>query len=405
MMRRMPEITREQRLAAMRGCARQVSGVRSVTVADRLRVLADRVDAAEMPDMYGAGGAVGALEGRVAELLGTDGAVFFPTGTMAQQVALRYGAELTGRRAVALHPLSHPMMHERHAYSVLSGLHAVAPTAERRNATADEIAALAELVGTVMLELPLRDAGYVLPTWGELVAAVAAARGARVHLDGARLWESTVYLGHSLAEVAALADSTYVSFYKSLGGISGAALAGDAALVEYARVWRHRYGGTVFQQWPAALAALYGLDTVLPRLMMFVAHARVVAGVLAELPGARVHPDPPHTHQFQLWLPYPADRLEAAAVALAESDRTWFAGGWRDGEAPGTAMAEVTVAGPACELDAGEIGEIGRRYLELVSGARAGGCSVRSRDATAKSEAGHVRRDAGRNGDDRRARR
>lgn len=370
MMRRMPEITREQTLAAMRGCARQVSGVRPGTVGERLRVLAGVVGDEEMPDGYGAGGAVGVVEGRVAELLGTEGAVFFPTGTMAQQVALRYGAEVTGRRAVALHPLSHPMVHERQAYAVLSGLYAVAPTGERRNPTAEEIAALAEPVGTVMLELPLRDAGYVLPTAEELVAVAAAARerGARVHLDGARLWESTVYLGQSLAEVAALADSTYVSFYKSLGGISGAALAGDRALVEYARVWRHRYGGNVFQQWPAALAALVGLDTVLPRLPEYVAHARLVAGALAGLPGARVYPDPPHTHQFQLWLPYPAERLEAAALALADAERAWFVGGWRDGEAPGTAMAEVTVAEPACELDAAAVGAIGRRYLELVSG-------------------------------------
>ena len=134
-------------------------------------------------------------------------------------------------------------------------------------------------------------------------------------------------------------------------------------------MWRHRYGGNVFQQWPAALAALSGLDTMLPRLPEFVAHARVVAAALAGLPGARVYPDPPHTHQFQLWLPYPAERLEAAALALADSERAWFASGWRDGEAPGTAMAEVTVAEPACELDAAAVGEIGRRYLELVSGA------------------------------------
>ena len=62
------------------------------------------------------------LEERVAELLGTEAAVFFPTGTMAQQVALRYGADRTGRPTVALHPLGHLEMHERHAYAQLSGL-------------------------------------------------------------------------------------------------------------------------------------------------------------------------------------------------------------------------------------------------------------------------------------------
>ncbi|MEE3918564.1 beta-eliminating lyase-related protein [Micromonospora sp. BRA006-A] len=230
------------------------------------------------------------LELRVAELLGADAAAFFPSGTMAQQVAMRHGAEPTGRAGVGLHPLSHPLTHERDAYALLAGVRAVRTTNAPRNPTADEVAALDEPIGTLFLELPLRDAGFVLPTWDELVAVVAAARagGARVHFDGARLWESSVHLGYSPAEIAALADSTYVSFYKSLGGISGAALAGDAELIRYARAWRHRYGGTLFQQWPAALAALAGLTRELPRLPGYVAHARVVAEALAALPGARV---------------------------------------------------------------------------------------------------------------------
>ncbi|MEU5942731.1 beta-eliminating lyase-related protein [Micromonospora sp. NPDC047548] len=149
-----------------------------------------------MPDFYGEGGAVEAVERRVADLLGTEAAVFFPSGTMAQQVAMRYGAELTGRNAVGLHPLSHPLLHERDAYAVLGGLRAVLTTPAPRNPTGEEVAALDEPIGTLLLELPLPDAGFVLPTWDELVAVVGTARdrGARVHLDGARLWESTVHL-------------------------------------------------------------------------------------------------------------------------------------------------------------------------------------------------------------------
>jgi hypothetical protein len=78
-----------------------------------------------------------------------------------------------------------------------------------------------------MLELPLRDAGFVLPSWEELSAVVEAARerDAVVHFDGARLWESTTHFGRPLDEIADLADSVYVSFYKSLDGLGGAALA------------------------------------------------------------------------------------------------------------------------------------------------------------------------------------
>ncbi|RIV38643.1 threonine aldolase family protein [Micromonospora radicis] len=362
---------RVRRLTALRHSDTVLSGVRPLSAAaqlDRIRALAGD-DLA--PDFYGEGGAVAALEQRVAELLDVEEAVFFPTGTMAQQVAMRYGAELTGRTGVGLHPLSHPLLHERDAYALLAGVRAVRTTTAPRNPTADEIAALDEPIGTLLLELPLRDAGFVLPSWDDLVATVGAARegGARVHLDGARLWESTVHLRHSAAEIAALADSVYVSFYKSLGGISGAALAGDATLARYARAWRHRYGGTLFQQWPTALAALHGLEYELPRLPGYVAHARVVAEALAALPGARVHPAPPHTHQFRLWLPHPADALNDANLALAEEEKAWFAGGWQATELPGLAMAEVTVAGPALELDADRVTELGNRFLRRIPAA------------------------------------
>ncbi|MEV4480778.1 threonine aldolase family protein [Micromonospora coxensis] len=353
----------------MRECDRILSGRRPTSLAEQLAVLAATADPDGLPDFYGEGGPVATLERRVAGLLGTADAVLFPTGTMAQQVAMRYGAELTGRTAVGLHPLSHPLVHERDAYAVLGGLRAVPTTTAARNPTAQEVTALDEPVGTLLLELPLRDAGFVLPDWDELVATVAAARatGARVHIDGARLWESVPYLGHPAAAVAALADSVYVSFYKSLGGISGAALAGDEALARYARAWRHRYGGTVFQQWPVALAALDGLTDELPRLAGYVAHARTVAEALAALPGARVFPAPPHTHQFRFWLPYPADVLNAANLALAEQERVWFVGNWQDTEVPGLAMAEVTVAGPALEYDARQVVALGERFLHRVA--------------------------------------
>jgi threonine aldolase len=356
MLRSMDE--RAARLRRARaGCERILSGPRERHIGERLAELYATVAGGDdAPDRYGAGGPVTALEERVAELLGTPAALFFPTGTMAQQVALRCWAGRSGNPVVAMHPLAHPEVHERHAYAVLTGLRAVWPTREPRPPTADEIRELEEPFGTLLLELPLRDAGYLLPTWDELCATVAAARerGARVHFDGARLWEATPYLGQELQDIAGLADSVYVSFYKTLGGISGAALAGPADLIAQARPWRHRYGGMLFQQWPAALAALAGLDAVLPRLPEYVAHARTVAGALAGVPGARVHPDPPHTHQFQWWLPYPAAVLDEATVRLAEKERVWLSGRWAQG-APGYAMSEVTVAEPALSWSADDV--------------------------------------------------
>ncbi|BAL93137.1 putative lyase [Actinoplanes missouriensis 431] len=360
----MPENTLRRRQAAMRACDRILSGARPVTMRERLDELSAVADLDDLPDYYG-DGPVTTLEQRVANLLGTEAAVWFPTGTMAQQVALRYGAQETG--AVALHPLSHQLVHERDAYATLSGLRAVTPTTAYRNPVAAEIAALEERVGTVVFELPMRDAGFVLPTWDELTEACEEAVniGARVHFDGARIWESAPYLGRSLAEIAEQADSTYVSFYKTLGGLSGAALAGTADLARYARAWRHRHGGNLFQQWPAVMSAVAGLDRELPRVPDYVRHARRVAAALAELPGARVFPEPPHTHQFRLFLPHPAGVLNAAVLTLAEQRKVWFAGGWRDTEVPGVAMAELTIAAAALEWTAADVADAGERLLEL----------------------------------------
>jgi threonine aldolase len=306
-----------------RECVRRLSGVLPPTMSEQLSRLRDgTLDLDAMGDRYG-DGPVMALEERVATLLGKPAAVYFPTGTMAQQVALRCWAGRSGNPLVALHPQSHLEVHERHAYSVVSGLRAVWPTAEPRPPRPEEVRDLDEPFGTLMLELPLREPGFLLPTWDELVATVGHARdrGARVHFDGARLWECTTHLGQDLPTIAALADSVYVSFYKTLGGLSGAALAGDADFVAEARAWRKRYGGALFQQWPAALMALAGIEAELPRVPSYVEQAAVVVEALSRVRGARVHPQPPHTHQFQLWLPYDVDSLNKAALALAEEEK------------------------------------------------------------------------------------
>ncbi|WP_409470490.1 threonine aldolase family protein [Streptomyces sp. HC307] len=350
----------ERRKVAHRGAQRVLARTSVLgTLRERLALLEraeDLYDLDETVDMYG-NGIVEALEGKVAGLLGTEGAAFFPTGTMAQQVALRCWAGRTGNPSVALHPLAHPEVHERHALTQVSGLRPVRLSSAPRLPTAAEIRDLDEPFGTLMLELPLRDAGFVLPSWEDLTEVVEAARerDAVVHFDGARLWETTVHFGRSLDEIAGLADSVYVSFYKSLDGFGGAALAGPKSLMEEAKAWRHRYGGQVFQQFPTVLSALAGLDRELPRLPDYVRHARVVAAALREgfaaagVPWVRVHPEEPHTNEFQVWLPYDVDVVAEAAVRHAEETKTLlFARPW-DASGPGLAVTEIEVRAAGLE--------------------------------------------------------
>lgn len=366
-----------RRLAAVNACDRVLSSGKRPGMRERLAELARYEGLDAQPDTYG-DGVVAELERRVAGLLGSEEAAFFPTGTMAQQVALRCWAGRTGNTTVAIHPLAHPEVHERDALSVLAGLRTVHPTTEPRLPDEEEIRDLDEPFGTLMLELPLRDAGFVLPSWEQLTATVAAARerDAAVHFDGARLWECAPHFGRPLQEVAELADSCYVSFYKSLGGLSGAALAGPADLVAEAKAWRHRYGGLLYQQWPAVVAALRGLDEELPRLPEYVAHAKVVAAALREALDAgagffRVHPETPHTHQFQVWLPHPPGVLDAAALAQAEQTRTSVFGKWFATELPGLSVTEVTVAASALEWTARDVTEAVGVFLAYVRRAAA----------------------------------
>ncbi|MFI1726834.1 threonine aldolase family protein [Streptomyces sp. NPDC020489] len=361
------ERLRERRRNAARGARRVLwRGGLAGSIRERLAALVEAApevyDVDEAADIYG-NGVVTALEERVASLLGKEAAAFFPTGTMAQQVALRCWAARTGNPTVALHALAHPEVHERQAFAQVSGLRPVRLTGEPRLPTAEEVRDFEEPYGTLMLELPLRDAGFVLPTWEELTETVQAARerDAVVHFDGARLWETTVHFDRPLDEIADLADSVYVSFYKSLDGFAGAALAGPRALVDEARTWRHRYGGTAFQQFPTALSALVGLERELPRLPQYVRHARVVAVALREgfadagVAWARVHPEEPHTHQFQVWLPYDPEVLTEAAVRQAEETGTYLFTGYWDRGGPGLGFVEVTVGSAGLEWTAADV--------------------------------------------------
>lgn len=372
---------RQRRLAAWKASRRILARTSSDgTLGDQLAALAAGAgsvyDTGEPADIYG-DGVVAEVEKRVAGLLGMEAAAFFPTGTMAQQVALRCWAARTGNATVALHPLAHPEVHEGGALGAVSGLRTVHPTTAPRLPTAEEVADFPEPFGTLMLELPLRDAGFVLPAWEELTEVVAAARerDAVVHLDGARLWECTPHFGRGLPEIAGLADSVYVSFYKSLGGMSGAALAGPRTLIEEARTWRHRYGGQLFQQYPAALAALIGLENELPRLPEYGAHAKVVAAALTEafeesaVPWCRLRPEPPHTHQFHLWLPYSAEVLDEASVRQAEETGTTLFRRWSAGSQlpPGVSYTEVTVNAPGLEWTAEDVRDAVRAFVARLA--------------------------------------
>jgi threonine aldolase len=276
-------------------------------------------------DVYGDGGVVTDLERHIAELLGKPAAVFLPSGTMAQAATLRIHADRRTSRTVLWHPHCHLAAHENQAYARLHNLVGRAVGEPERLLTLDDLTGVAEPVAAVLLELPQRDLGGQIPPWDDLVEQTgwARGRGAAVHLDGARLWEATAGYPRTPAEIAALFDTVYVSFYKGVGALPGCCVAGSQSDVAQVREWRHRLGGTLFAMWPSAASALTLLPPALAEMPARLDHARAIAAALAGVPSVRVVPDPPQTPMLHLLLSATPDTYAANAKKLAEEAGLW----------------------------------------------------------------------------------
>jgi threonine aldolase len=333
-----------------------------------LLALADRAPSVDEVDHYGEYGLVERLEGRIAELLGKEAAVWMPSGTMAQQIALRLHAERRGSRRVAFHPYCHMQEHEEHGYAELHGLRPHLLGTRERLVTADDVGEIAEPVAAVLLELPQRDLGGQLPAWDELVAICekARAQGAAVHLDGARLWQCGPFYERGLDEIVGLFDTVYVSFYKDLAAPAGAALAGEADFIANARVWQVRHGGRLYSAHPFLIAAERGLDELLPRIPEFVAHARELAAALAELEDVEVMPDPPQTTMFHVYVQRPLEPLQEAALDQVERTRT-FLGFVRPTQVPGVQRIELTIGAASLEVPVDEARGLLQELLEATA--------------------------------------
>ncbi|GAC1544586.1 MAG: aminotransferase class I/II-fold pyridoxal phosphate-dependent enzyme [Vulcanimicrobiaceae bacterium] len=323
---------------------------------DALRELADATPADLVADVYGAGSWLEAFEARIARELGKEAAVFLPTGTMAQQIALRIWCDRALNRTIAFHPTCHLEIHESRSYAMLHDMHALLVGAPTRLMTVADVRAIVEPLAALLVELPQREIGALLPAWDDLVTLCATARevtGAKLHLDGARLWEAAPYYGRTHAEIAALFDSAYVSFYKGLGGMAGAMLAGDADFIAEARVWQHRHGGRLVSLAPLALSAQRGFERNLPKMAAFAERARTLALRFATIDG--VVPNVPQTNTFHVFLRGEKEALEARAHAYAKRTGTFVFARLATTVVPGIQKWEFVVGDATMALAVDEI--------------------------------------------------
>ena len=269
------------------------------------------VEAEVGDDVLGDDPTVAALEHRVAALAGKEAAVFVPSGTMGNQLAVMVHAgpgdevlvegdshvfvyEQGGLSANA-GALAHPLPSTRGAFDPASIVRALREE--------DEHVARVRLV--CMENTHNRHGGAIVPLERmQAVAAAARAAGVRVHLDGARLWNASVATGVPIAAWAATADTLMMCFSKGLGAPVGSILVGSADAIRTARRHRKRLGGAMRQVGVLAGACLHALDHHVTRMADDHRRARTLADGFAATPGVRVIP--PDTNIVVVDLEHPA---------------------------------------------------------------------------------------------------
>jgi threonine aldolase len=292
-----------------------------------------------------------ALEALVAARLGTERALFFPSGSMANQAAI--WVHTTPGTEILCDAEAHIYHWEIAGAAALCGVQCRPVRGAGSVYRADDLQAHirtpsihAAEPSLVCLENTHNGAGGVVTSVEELQAIreVARAHALPVHMDGARLWNAAVALQRPLAELVACADTVMVSFSKGLGAPVGACLAGPAAFIDRAHRARKRFGGGMRQSGILAAAALYALEHHYERLADDHASARFMAQGVDGAGGARVVP--PDTNIVMIDLPQPrAADVVARTLELGVRISAWHPSRIRAVthlDAPMPAVAEAT---------------------------------------------------------------
>lgn len=286
------------------------------------------IDDAELSDMYGTGEIIEQFQIKMANILGKEAAAFFPSGTMAQQIALRIGADAKRNDRIAYHQLSHLELHEENGIRKLQPLTPILLGEKDRLFTLEELQALKLPVGCLLVELPQRELGGVLPSFSELEAISIYCRenGIHLHLDGARLWESLPYYEKTAEEICRLFDSVYVSFYKGLGGVAGAILAGQPDFIEQSIIWKRRYGGDLVSLYPYVLSADYYYEKRKDKMNIYHESAKELADMFNHCEKVYTVPKIPMTNMFQVHFEKELDESTVILEQLHQETGLGFTG-------------------------------------------------------------------------------
>ena len=277
--------------------------------AEYATLLARLTQAGLAADEYSRGGAVEVLEAQFAKLLGTEAAVFMPTGTLANHLAVR---TLAGpRRRVAVQETSHLYNDSGDCAQTLSTLNLVPLAPGEATFKWEDVDRLlsrtasgrvATSVGAISIESPVRRLRNQAFDFAEMerISKEARARGIALHLDGARLFAAAAVSGRAPAEYAALFDTVYVSLWKCFNAAGGAVLAGRKALLADMYHARRMFGGALWNAWPYAAVASHYAEGYLERLRRAFAVADDLVARLASDPELEAKKIPGGTSVFLL---------------------------------------------------------------------------------------------------------
>ena len=246
-------------------------------------------------DVFGDDPSVNELEESVAKLLDKEAAVFMPSGTMANQVAIRCHTEPGDE--VILDRSAHIFYYESGAPAALSGVSLNLVSSKRGIFKADDVSDILRPKGKWFSPSKLicienthnRGGGKIWPLeYIEDLAILAKTRDLKFHLDGARLWNASAATGIPESEYAKYFESLSVCFSKGLGAPVGSALCGSTDFIERARRFRSQFGGGMRQSGILAAAALYALENHRLRLKEDHANAYKLAEILQEHPKVKL---------------------------------------------------------------------------------------------------------------------
>lgn len=233
-------------------------------------------------DSYSRGGVVEELEKRMAEILGKESAVFMPTGTLANHLAIRKLAD--EKRKVIVQAESHIYRDSGDCANTLSGLNLIPLAQGRKNFSLSEVEEVVSRtaanrvkaeIGVISIESPVRRSNNQMFDFNEMhkISEFAQTNNIKMHLDGARLFNACVHLNKTPTEISGLFDTVYVSLYKDFNAASGAILSGSKEFTKDLYHSRRMFGGGMPQVWPFASVALNYLDGFIESYQKSLQHA------------------------------------------------------------------------------------------------------------------------------------